>query len=145
MNKKNHTWKDVKRFIANMEASQLCGILQDLYKFNDENKAFFHSRFLSDQTNSVHLEHYKARISKAICPKEPWKRDVQLSAGHKAISEFKKANGNFRDTLSLMFFYVACGNDFTLQFGDIDESFYRSMESMFARLVERKVSAIPLV
>ncbi len=35
-----------------------------------------------------------------------------------------------------MLYYVACGNDFTLEFGDIDEPFYKSMESMFARLVE---------
>ena len=64
------------------------------------------------------------------------KQDVQLSAGRKAISEFKKANGNLSDLLSLMFYYVKCGNDFMLEFGDIDESFYDSIESMFSRLVQ---------
>ena len=29
-----------------------------------------------------------------------------------------------------MLYYVRCGNDFTLEFGDIDEPFYNSMCSM---------------
>lgn len=38
-----------------------------------------------------------------------------------------------------MLYYVTCGNDFTLEFGDIDESFYDSMESIFARIIETLV------
>ena len=136
MGQKKPTWKDVKQVLAEMGAPQLRAVLQDLYGFSAENKAFFHSRFLSDQGGNAHLDPYKARICKAICPKEPWRQDVQLAAGRKAISEFKKANGNLSDLLSLMLCYVACGNDFTLEFGDIDEPFYDSMESMFARLVK---------
>lgn len=136
MSGKKPTWKDVKQVLAEMGAPQLRGVLQDLYGFSAENKAFFHARFLSSPSDGDHLEPYKVRIRKAICPKEPWKHDVQLSAGRKAISEFKKANGNLSDLLSLMFYYVKCGNDFTLEFGDVDESFYDSMESMFARLVQ---------
>lgn len=136
MNQKKPTWKDVKSVLAEMGPPQLRRILKDLYGFSAENKAFFHSRFLSDQAGNDHLEPYKMRIRRAICPKEPWKQDVQLSAGRKAISEFKKANGSLYDTLSLMIYYVTCGNDFTLEFGDIDESFYDSMASMFSRLVE---------
>lgn len=83
-----------------------------------------------------YLEPYKKRIQKAINPKEPWKKDFQLSAGKKAISEFKKANGNLEDTLTLMLYYVSCGNDFTLEYGDINETFYSSMASMYASIVE---------
>ncbi|ODN41671.1 hypothetical protein [Piscirickettsia litoralis] len=136
MNEKKQTWKDIKPVLAKMTAIQLRGILQDLYLFSSENKAFFHSRFLNRQGGCDHLKPYKARIREAICPKEPWKQDVQLSVGRKAISEFKKANGDLRDTLNLMLYYVVCGNDFTLEFGDINEPFYNSMESMFGRLIE---------
>jgi hypothetical protein len=139
MLQKKPTWKDIKSVLAELNSTQLLGILQDLYRFSAENKAFFDSRFLSDQAGNDHLEPYKTRIRKSVCPKEPWKQGVKLSAGRKAISEFKKANGNFRDTLSLMLYYVACGNDFTLEFGDIDEQFYDSMESMFGHIVEKLV------
>ncbi|APS56887.1 hypothetical protein [Piscirickettsia salmonis] len=139
MKQKKKTCKDLKAVLLEMDTTQLCGVLQDLYKFSSENKAFFHSRFLADQRNYDHLMPYKARIRNAICPKEPWKYEVQLSIGRKAISEFKKANGNLRDTVSLMLYYVSCGNDFILEFGDIDERFYDSMGSMFARLVNTLV------
>ncbi len=35
-----------------------------------------------------------------------------------------------------MICYVKCGNDFTLEFGDIDEGFYDSLCSMFSRVVQ---------
>ncbi len=55
---------------------------------------------------------------------------MRLSEGRKAISEYKKAMGDPHGLLILMLHYVRCGNDFTLEFGDIDESFYDSMCSM---------------
>lgn len=134
MSRKKPTWKDVKRVLMEMGAPQLRGILQDLYGFSAENKAFFHSRFLSDQDGNEYLEPYKVRIRDAI-PQDPW-QDIDLSAGRKAISEFKKANGNLPDMLSLMLYYVKCGNDYTLEFGDINAPFYESMGSMFSRIVE---------
>ena len=106
MSLKKPTWKDIKPVLAEMGSTQLRGVLQDLYSFSAENKAFFHFRFLNDQAGNDQLEPYKTRIRKAVCPKDPWKQDVNLSAGRKAISEFKKANGNLRDTLSLMLYYV---------------------------------------
>lgn len=130
------SWKDIKPVLAEFNTAQLRGLLKDLYQFSDENKAFFHSRFLSGQEENAYLKPYKVRIQKAVCPKEPWKQDQQLSLGRKAVSEFKKANGNLRDTLTLMLYYVECGNDFTLAFGDIDEPFYSSMESMFSNIVK---------
>jgi hypothetical protein len=83
-----------------------------------------------------HLNPYMTRIQRAISPKQPWKENVKLAAGRKAISDFKKANGNIRDTLTLMIYYVKCGNDFTLEFGDIDASFYDSLCSMFSSVVQ---------
>jgi len=136
VNPKKPTWMDVKQVIAKMGALQLRKVLEDLYGFSAENKAFFHSHFLSDQDGNDYLKPYKARIRKAICPKEPWKEGVKLSAGKRAISEFKKANGNLRDTLSLMLYYIKSGNDLILKFGNVNEPFYNSMESMYARLVK---------
>lgn len=136
MSQKQPSWKDIKPVLAEFSATQLRGVLQDLYRFSAENKAFFHSRFLSDKADNDYLKPYKLRIQRAVHPKEPWKQDFKLADGRKAISEFKKANGNLRDTLSLMLYYVACGNDCTLEFGDIDAPFYDSLEAMFGRLVE---------
>ena len=129
-------WKDVKRVLAKMESPQLLNLLKDLYGLSGENRTFLHVRFLSQGCGDEHLEPYKARIRDAVCPRKPWEQDIHLSAGLKAIREFKMATSNLADLLSLMLYYVRCGNDFTLNYGDMEERFYRSMEDMFARLVE---------
>ncbi|QOL82641.1 hypothetical protein [Pseudooceanicola spongiae] len=36
-----------------------------------------------------------------------------------------------------MFYYIKCGNEVTLEFGDMDETFYNSMGSMFGAIVEK--------
>lgn len=134
MHKTGKSWKDIKPVLSEFSSPQLLGLIQDLYRFSDQNASFIHARFLSDDKGQDHLTPYKSRIRKAICPKEPWKKGVHLGEGRKAINEFKKANGNIRDTLTLMVYYVKCGNDFTLEFGDIDERFYASLCSMMSAI-----------
>lgn len=130
------SWKDIKPILSGFSSTQLLGIVQDLYHFSEPNAAFMQARFLSDGTNADHLTVYKKRIQQAISPKQPWKQNVRLAEGRRAITDFKKANGNISDTLNLMVYYVKCGNDFTLEFGDIDEAFYNSMGSMFSKVVQ---------
>ncbi len=130
------SWKDVKPVLSEFSSTQLLGLVQDLYRLNAENALFMHARFLRDDTKQGHLAPYMTRIQGAISPKQPWKQDVKLAEGRKSISEFKKANGNIRDTLTLMIYYVKCGHDFTLEFGDIDEGFYGSLSSMFSRIAQ---------
>lgn len=136
MDNKQPSWRDIKPVLAEFTFTQLRGLLKDLYNFTPENKTFFHARFLNKTIQDDYLRPYKDRIRKAVCPKEPWKQDQKLAAGRKAVSEFKKANGDLRDTLTLMLYYVECGNDFTLEFGDIDEPFYDSMNSMFSNIIK---------
>ena len=130
------SWKDIKPVLSGFSSTQLLGLVQDLYRFNEQNASFMHTRFLSDHSQGDHLAIYKKRIQQAINPKQRWKQGVRLAEGRRAISDFKKANGNISDTLTLMVYYVKCGNDFTLEFGDIDESFYDSLSSMFSKIVE---------
>lgn len=45
-----------------------------------------------------------------------------------------------RNLLTLMVYYVQCGNDFTLEFGDINEAFYDSLCSMVDQIKKRLLS-----
>lgn len=130
MASKRPTWRDVKKVIAQWPSDDLVGLVQDLYKFDAANADFLHARLLSPSVGDDGLSPYKERIRQAVSPAEPWKQDVRLSEGRKAISDYKKASGDARGLLALMMYYVQCGNDFTLEFGDIDEAFYDSMCSM---------------
>ncbi len=136
MARKKPSWKDLKPTIESFSQKQLYGLIQDLYQFSPENREFFHARFFSrGRPSHDALEPYMDRIRIAVSPSEPWKQDVKLSAGRKAIRDFKKANGDISATLELMLYYVRCGNDFTLEFGDIDGPFYDSLVSMFGSIV----------
>lgn len=123
------TWKTVKSEIAYWDQKRLLGLVQDLYGLNRTNADFLHARLLGSDEGDT-LAPYKKRIQTAVCPKEPWKQDVRLSDARKAIADYRKAKGEPHGLLTLMIHYVRCGNDFTLEFGDIDEPFYNSMCSM---------------
>lgn len=136
------SWKSIKSQITHWDQKQLVGLIQDLYGLNKANVDFLNTRLLSGGDNS--LEPYKKRIEHAVSPKEPWKQDVKLSEARRVISEYRKAKGDTHGLLSLMIHYVRCGNDFTLEFGDIDEPFYNSMCSMvdqFCKLLVKQGDA----
>lgn len=130
MAKSNPTWRDVKSVVADWNEDQLRGLVQDLYRLNAGNAEFLHARLFAGPDAAHALEPFNKHIKHAVSPSEPWKRGVRLSEGRKAISDFKKANGNISNLLTLIVYYVQCGNDFTLEFGDIDETFYDSLCSM---------------
>jgi hypothetical protein len=60
-----------------------------------------------------------------------------LKAAKNAISEFGKLTGDVKRSLELKLIYVENGVRFTLTFGDIDERFYNSMESMYADIINQ--------
>lgn len=137
MTPKKPTWRDVKKMIGEWSNDQFVGLVQDLYELNAGNADFLHARLLASVSDDEGLTPFKERIRKAVNPREPWKQDVRLSEGRKAISDYKKASGDKRNLLRLMVYYVQCGNDFTLEFGDIDENFYDSLCSMVEGIKER--------
>jgi hypothetical protein len=60
---------------------------------------------------------------------------MRLSIAKKAVNDFKKASQNKEAVLDLMIFYVETGTKFTNEYGDINEAFYMSMESMHEKVV----------
>jgi phosphate uptake regulator len=84
--------------------------------------------------NKSILKPYKNIIKKALYPS--FGNSHSLSSGKSAISAYKKTSKDELGTLELMMFYVECGNKFTVDFGDIDEQFYYSLEKMFSKILD---------
>jgi hypothetical protein len=57
--------------------------------------------------------------------------------GQKAINEYSKAVGDAKGEAELMTYFVECGNQFTVEFGDIDEGFYDALLRMYARAIDK--------
>jgi hypothetical protein len=129
-------WKDIKAEIKDAPQETLLRIIADLYDISDDNRRFLHARFAASEEA---LTSGKKIIRNAVCPEPP--RELQLSRARKVISDYRKASGHPRELLELMVYYVECGNEFTLLYGDISESFYYSVESMFEDVVTRLIKA----
>lgn len=121
-------WKAIRAKLEKSSQRDLVGLIKEFYELNAQNKLFLDTRFSNQNAG---LEKYKLIIEKNICPSEPWKKDVSLSTGRKAISDYKRALGDPEGLIELMIYYCECGVNFTLEFGDIDEGFYMSIESMY--------------
>ena len=113
---------------------ELLQLIKDLYDLRSEVKDFLHALLLtSEQT----LVPYKHTIQQSLSPDVIHGETLALSHGRKAISDYQKATKDPIDTLDLMTYYVECGTQFTVDYGDIDEAFYASLESMFTQVVTR--------
>jgi len=132
VNNKKPTWKDVKTILVDQEKSELMKLIADLYSSSAENKSFINSRYsVCGQT----LEPYKNIISDALYPDVYKNKPIRLPVGKKAITDYFKATKDKIGQLELMVHYLETGNQFTVEFGDIDEQFYSSLESMFERIL----------
>ena len=69
-------------------------------------------------------------------------KPIQISTAKKAINEYSKAVGDAKGEAELMTYFVECGNQFTVQYGDIGEGFYDALLGMYARAIN-KVLTLP--
>lgn len=127
-------WKVVKEVLSQRDRKALVNLIEELYSLNTDNQTFILTRYgLIDE-----LAFYKSTIRECVYPE--WNRPIQLGEARKAFNHYKKAVGEPEGLLELAVYYVECGTDCTMEFGDIDEAFYNSMESMMnqaVRLLEK--------
>ncbi len=79
------------------------------------------------------LDDYKQKMHDVFFP-HSLRATFSIKNAKKLISDFKKV-GDVITTLDLMLYYVECGTEFTNEYGDIDEQFYDSLCSVFAKFV----------
>ena len=110
-------WIDVKRIITGFDKKQLVELVGDLYRLSMANKDFFHARFSLGEDP---LEPYKRIIQNAIHPYREDNEILDITSATEAIRHYSKAVDNVKGEAELMTFFVECGNNFTLSYGDID-------------------------
>jgi len=138
--KKTPSWMDVKRKIKGLNEKQLIELLGDLYRLSIENKEFFNTRFsLIDDT----LKPYKRVIQDAVYPSLEDNEVWDLERAENAILRYSKSTDDVKGEAELLIFFVECGNDFTLSYGDIDGEFYDSMLTMYEKAI-LAVSDLPV-
>lgn len=61
---------------------------------------------------------------------------LSLSIAKAAIKDFGRVSKNPANYIDLQLYYVECGVEYTNTYGDIDERFYNSMESVYQDVID---------
>ena len=82
---------------------------------------------------------YKKQVQQEFFPKRRYGK-ARLSVARKPIADFRKISKNTHHLIDILLHYVEQGVKYTNAYGDIDEPFYDSMESMYddaLKLIEK--------
>lgn len=119
--------KELKQELSKLDKDSLINQIGELYKRFQPVKEYFELYLNHDEINL--LEQYKQKVMEGFYPKRGY--ELKLSISRKAINDFKKLTPSSQSLADLMLYYVECGVKLTLEFGDIDEPFYNSVENTY--------------
>ena len=131
--KKSDGWSAVRQEFAIWQKPALLALVKDLYEVSAENRDFIHARSKAGGCDGEALEKYRGKIVEQFFPARGDGK-LKLGKARKAIRDYRKATGNIPGTAELLMTYVENGARFTYEYGDIDERFYRSVESALDEL-----------
>ncbi len=133
--KKSDGWRNIRRQLDDWSKPALIVLVKDLYEASPDNRDFVQARFQAEETCGTALEKYRHKIVEQFFPSRGFGK-LKLTEARKAIRDYRKATGNLTGTIDLMLTYVENGTEFTHEFGDINESFYNSLESVLNEMVQ---------
>lgn len=123
---------DLKKSLRQKTEYELIEDIAHLYKTFPQVKEYYQASFFNDDASVV--EKYKQKIRAEFIPKSSSHLPkARLSVARKAVADYKKVSTSNMNLADIMVSYVETGVIFTDTFGDIDEPFYMSMESMYER------------
>lgn len=125
-------FSEIKKELQKLDKDKIIELVADLYKKNKSIKEFF-DYYINPNEREL-FEKYREKIFEAFYPKRGYNH--KLKDGKQAISDFKKLSPSADFLADLMLYYVETGVKFTNEFGDIDESFYSSLESTFVAVLK---------
>ena len=123
----------IKKALAEHDRKALISLIGELYSLNDKNRDFLEARFSS---GDAAFKRYKEIIHDALYPDVMSNDTISFRDAKKAISDYCKAHGEPLNITELFVYAAECGNEFTCDYGDIDEAFYDSLTPIFRRAVK---------
>ena len=132
---KSTGWQNVRRQLDDWSKPALIALVKDLHDASPDNRDFLLARFQAEENAGAALEKYRHKIVEQFFPARGDGKH-KLAEARKAIRDYRKATGNLTGTIDLMLTYVENGTEFTHEFGDINESFYNSLESVLNEMAQ---------
>jgi hypothetical protein len=133
--KKSIGWQNVRRQLNDWSKPALIALVKDLYEASPKNRDFLGARFQAEENPGAALEIYRRKIMEQFFPPRG-EGKLKLAEARNAIRDYRKATGDLAGAIDLMLTYVENGTEFTREFGDINESFYNSLESVLNEMAQ---------
>jgi hypothetical protein len=131
-------WSDIRRRLLLLGNKELIAQIKDLYAISDENCRFLEARFThwQDHVQAV-LADYKQEIIHCFFGERGISDDLpRLRDARRLIRNYQLATKDSSGALDLLLHYVETGTEFTNTYGDINEPFYNSLESVLVDFCE---------
>jgi hypothetical protein len=126
----------LKKYLSSLTKEELIEEICSLSRRFKQVHEYYQARLEPNKTEDV-LAAYKERVGREFFTRSGNPGPMRLGTARKSVQEFAKVQANVTHLIDLELFYVEEGVRFTNAFGDIDEPFYASMESMFERVLKR--------
>lgn len=123
----------LKKHLKTRSQAELIADIAELYKRFQPVKDYYQIQIYPQDEKQIAAK-YKKTIEDEFFPARGFGK-ARLSVAKKAITEYKKVNKTVVGLIDIMLFYVEQGVRFTDAYGDIDEPFYISMETMYEKAV----------
>lgn len=128
-------WSAIRRHLNAQSSEALLALVKDLYDASSSNRDFLHARVQVAAGGGTALEKYRRTIAEQFYPQRGFGK-LKLAEARKAIRDYRKATGDVTGTIDLMLTYVETGTQFTCDFGDVNESYYNSLESVLGEMTK---------
>lgn len=133
--KKSSCWSAIRRHLDAQSKTSLLALVKDLYDASPSTRDFLHARVQAEAGDGTAVEWYRRTIIEQFFPSRGFGK-LKLAEARKAIRDYRRATGNLVGTIDLMLTYVENGTQFTREFGDINEAYYNSLESVLHEMTQ---------
>ncbi|THF73604.1 DUF6155 family protein [Cohnella fermenti] len=124
----------LKRHLKQMNQEQLAELVVECFGIHKDVERFVSVKLLGQEAAEALFPEYRKKVVDQFFPERGYGK-LKLKEAKKAIHDFNKLTGDSKRALELKFVYVENGIEFTRAYGDIDERFYNSVESVFSDIV----------
>jgi Family of unknown function (DUF6155) len=124
--------REVKSELNKLDKATLIKHISELYKKYKPVKDYFD--FYLDPDEKKILNQYKEKVTEGFFPKRG--DQLKLSISRKAINDFKKLGTSEESVADLLIHFVENGIEFTNTYGDVNESFYLSIENTYSNALD---------
>ena len=126
-------WTDVKTKLADLDRTNLIGLVQDLYAAHKDNQIFLHTRFgLGEDV----LKPYKETLERWLWPDVLRNQDISVAKAEQAISSYRKAVGEPAGLAELMVSFCESAAGFSDNIGYQDEVYFDALINMFEQALK---------